>query len=380
MKAVLFISNGHGEIAIAARLAHMLRQRGDIRCDHLALVGTSWYSEQMNEVGPRRVMPSGGLIAMGNVRNLVRDITAGLLALTWKQYRFLRNIAGRYCACIAVGDVLALIAAYQAKARATVFVGTAKSVRVAPYGRFEQAIVRKADAVFVRDEPTSESLRAAKIGAQAANVIADFVQTDGLSAFSNAPLQIAIFPGSRESAYEDARFLASVIRLLARGREDVLGILSIAPSLHPARLIELLNADGWRIVGHSDPSRPFSAFDDGRELIAACTAPGEALLPMAQLVLGQAGTLNEAAAAAGIPVVAFVPDRERRKWYRRRQLQLLGDALLVLPRDAAEGAVALTELLADAERRNRMARAGKERMGPPGATARIVDRVIELCA
>lgn len=380
MKAVLFVSNGHGEIAIAARIAQVLHLRSNIRCDHLALVGSSWYAQTLRDVGPRRSMPSGGLIAMGNVKNLARDIAAGLLSLSWQQYRFLRSVAGQYCAAIAVGDILALIAALQAQARTTAFIGTAKSVRVAPYGKFERAVMRKADAIFVRDEPTAQSLRAAKIDARAANVIADFSHGGPVNTFSTAPVQIAIFPGSRENAYTDARFLAGVVRRLAADRDDICGILSVAPSLQSARLSDALRADGWTIAQHSDPARPFSALDDGRELIVACNAPGETLLPIAHLVLGQAGTLNEAAAAAGIPVIAFVPPNERRKWYRRRQVQLLGDALLVLPRDINEGATAIRDLLSDSRRRENMARAGRERMGPPGATVAIVARVMELCA
>ncbi|MFZ1018086.1 MAG: hypothetical protein WAN39_09465, partial [Candidatus Cybelea sp.] len=81
MTRVLFVSNGHGEAAIADRIAFEMRETepGSIR-DHLALVGES-ASESMREVGPRRAMPSGGLIAMGNARNMLRDLRAGLLSL-----------------------------------------------------------------------------------------------------------------------------------------------------------------------------------------------------------------------------------------------------------------------------------------------------------
>ena len=48
----------------------------------------------MHEVGPRRAMPSGGLIAMGNVRNIARDLRSGLLALTLAQRAFLARARG----------------------------------------------------------------------------------------------------------------------------------------------------------------------------------------------------------------------------------------------------------------------------------------------
>ncbi len=66
VKRVLFVTNGHGEAAIAERIAHELGSLvPGVRADHLGLVGETRH-ETMNEVGPRRSMPSGGLIAMGN--------------------------------------------------------------------------------------------------------------------------------------------------------------------------------------------------------------------------------------------------------------------------------------------------------------------------
>jgi len=379
---VLFVSNGHGEMAIAARIAFHLRQLApSIGCDHLALVGDSWRFEDLEEVGPRRAMPSGGLIAMGNLRNIARDLRSGLAGLTIAQWRFLRSVRGRYAVAIAVGDVLALLMAFQARAQATVFVGTAKSVYVASYGRFERSVIRKAQAVFVRDAATAQELRSSHIAAAAANVMADLGDRGAWTQLAgNGKTQLAIFPGSRESAYEDARFLSAVVRRVAESDSGVRATLSIAPALQPARFAGILRADGWRIVTQSDPLAPFSAFDGDRELVAAWSGPIEAMLAGAQLVLGQAGTANEAAAAAGIPVIAFVADRERKKWYRRRQAQLLGDALLIVPRDVSEGARAIADLLRDPQRRDAMSKAGRERMGPPGAARAIAERVVALCA
>lgn len=369
-------------MAIAARIALHLRQLApSIICDHLALVGDSWRFESMDEVGPRRAMPSGGLIAMGNLRNIARDLASGLAGLTIAQWRFLRSVRGKYAVTIAVGDVLALLMAFQARARATVFVGTAKSVYVASYGRFERSIIRRAQAAFVRDAATARDLEASHIAAMPANVMADLGDRGTLAQPArNGTTQLAIFPGSRESAYEDARFLLAVVRRVAQSDPRVRAVLSIAPALQAGRFAELLRADGWRIEQRGDPLAPFSAFDDGRELVTAWSGPSEAMLSAAKLVLGQAGTANEAAAAAGVPVIAFVPSRERKKWYRRRQAQLLGDALLIVPRDVAEGARAVVELLRDPQRQEAMAQAGRERMGPPGAARAIAERIVQLCA
>jgi uncharacterized protein (TIGR03492 family) len=318
---------------------------------------------------------------MGNLLNIARDLRSGLAGLTIAQWRFLRSVRGEYAVAIAVGDVLALLMAFQARARTTVFVGTAKSVYVASYGRFERSVIRKAQAVFVRDPATAHDLEGSQIAAVPANVMADLGDRGKWTQLpGNGAAQLAIFPGSRESAYEDTRFLLAVVRRVAQDDSNIRAVLSIAPALQPARFAEILRADGWRIEPQSDPLAPFSAFDGGRELAATWTGPIEAMLSGAELVLGQAGTANEAAAAAGIPVVAFVADRERKKWYRRRQAQLLGDALLIVPRDGSEGARAIADLLRDPRRRDAMSKAGRERMGPPGAARAIAERIVQLCA
>lgn len=374
---VLFVSNGHGEIAIAARIARELPP--EISADHLALVGDPESSPELHDVGPRRAMPSGGLIAMGNVRNMARDIAGGLIAHTFAQLKFLYSVRN-YDVAVAVGDVFALLMAYQAKSHRTVYVGTAKSVYVAPYGPIERQIIGAASAVFVRDEPTAEHLRSAGIAAHAANVIVD-LHAAAQDAGVETPFdpQLAIFPGSREAAYDDAVRLCAIVRSLSAARAAAGAMLSIAPSIDPLRMSEALRTAGWTIQALKNPQQPFSASFNGRELIVAWRGPLEAMLHGAALVLGQAGTANEAAAAAGIPVVAY-ENADNPAWYRRRQIGLLGDALLVVRGDAANAAREVAALLDDPVRRAAMDAAGKERMGPPGASKLIATEITRLCA
>ncbi|MBV8282962.1 MAG: hypothetical protein JO347_13000, partial [Candidatus Eremiobacteraeota bacterium] len=243
MTRVLFVTNGHGEASIADRIAVELRRLDpSIALEHLGLVGDA-LSETMQEVGPQRSMPSGGLIAMGNVRNIARDVRAGLLGLTLRQYRFLRSVRGRYDAAVAIGDVYALVMTLAARAP-TIFVGTAKSVNFAPYGPFEERVLRLASARFVRDDATVERLRAHGLDVEpAANVIVDLyaVEDDpraGAAVEGFAPV-LALFPGSRESAYGDAAFLLSVVRELAKSRPQLGAVLSIARNLDASRFAEV---------------------------------------------------------------------------------------------------------------------------------------------
>jgi uncharacterized protein (TIGR03492 family) len=383
---ILFVSNGHGEEAICARIADELAAiLPTVSIDHLALVGEFGHPSVMNDVGPRRAMPSGGLVAMGNVRNIVGDVRAGLIPLTLAQLRFLRASRATYAAAVAVGDVFALLMALQTKAPAT-FVGTAKSVYVAPYGAIESLALRRARAIFVRDDATAKRLRADGVEAQApGNVIVDLFATPedprADEAFAGYAPALVLFPGSRESSYDEARALGAVVRCLAASRPALGAVLSIAPGLRIDRFAETLAADGWNVRQHADARIPFVLGDAEREIVRAWSGPIGPLLARATLVVGQAGTANEAAAAAGIPVVALESATNKKNaWYRQRQRGLLGDALAIVPAETLRASDAIGVLLDDAAQRMRMGAIGRERMGRPGgahAIARSIASHIE---
>jgi tetraacyldisaccharide 4'-kinase len=354
---VLFVSNGHGEAAIAAKIAQEARALGVARTEHFGLVGERLGGGEFPDVGPQRAMPSGGLVAMGNVRAFARDLGAGFIGLLARQVRFLRAARGRYAAVIAVGDAYACALARLARTP-LVYVGTAKSVYVARYGPGERRILRGARRVFVRDAATAADLRAHGVDAEApGNVIVDLVATDARVAW-RAPLRLALLPGSRERAYADAMRIAAVVALL-RERAPLDAVLSIAPNLQPERFAPALEAGGLR----------------------AWTGPLGALLHGATLAIGQSGTANEAAAAEGLPVVALeLDDAPRDAWYRKRQVGLLGDALQIVPGEPRAAAEAIGALLADDLRRARMGAVGRERMGGPGGARAIAQALAALAA
>lgn len=380
MKGVLFVSNGHGEAAIADRIARELAAIApQMPRDHLALVGEP-SSTAMRDVGPVRTMPSGGLIAMGNVRNIVRDVGAGLLGLTIRQRRFLGEVRGRYGAVAAIGDTYAFAMAKAAGAP-TVFVGTAKSAAVAPYGPMEAKMLRSAAACFVRDGTTARQLAGRGVVADAANVIADLGVGDAVpsTALEGASPALLLLPGSRADAYENARLLLGIALQLARERPALGGAISIARGIDPERMLAEAAA-GWTPGAGVDAEIPWTLTLQGRVRVRAWTGALPAMFSATDLVLGQAGTANEAAAAAGVPVVALErPRRGRAAWYRRRQQGLLGDALLVLPA-SPDVARDVAGLLADPDRLRRMSEAGRAAMGPPGGALQIARRLAQLAA
>ena len=359
MNRVLFVTNGHGEAAIAARIAAEVRLLGATQTEHFALVGEGFVEAGFPDVGPQRTMPSGGLVAMGNFRAFGRDLATGWLRLFVDQLRFLRAARAAYGVIVAVGDTYGCALARRV-GRPLIFVGTAKSVYVAPYGALERRIIRAARRIFVRDAATATDLRAHGLPAEApGNVIVDLLASDDVYAWPGT-VRIALLPGSRERAYADAERLAAVATAVAARVPGTAAALSIAPNLDAARFDAL-----------------FARFPS----IVPWRGPVGGVLSGATLVIGQAGTANEAAAANGLPVIAFDVEGNRRSgWYRMRQERLLGEAMLVVGSNVASATDAIVALLNDPVRLARMRAAGPERMGAPGGAAVIAGAIVAQLA
>jgi tetraacyldisaccharide 4'-kinase len=355
--AVLFVTNGHGEASIAAKIARDVRALAPLTTDHLALVGERFGEAGFPDVGPQRAMPSGGLVAMGNVRAFARDLGAGWLGLFAAQLRFLAGVGERYAAVVAVGDAYAAALARIAR-RPWLFVGTAKSTYVAPYSGLERNIIAKAARLFVRDTATAQVLRRHGLRAEApGNVIVDLLAEDRRYDWPG-PVRIAVLPGSRERAYGDAERIAAIVERVAERVPGTAAVLSLAPTLDPARMAPVLERHPSLAVW--------------REGIGG-------ILAGATLAIGQAGTANEAAAASGVPVVALDLSGDRRSgWYRMRQERLLADAMAIVPGDPAAAAGVIVALLNDPTRLARMGAAGRERMGSAGGAAAIARAIVQL--
>lgn len=380
MRRILFVANGHGETAIAARIGRAAFEipapHASVACDLFPLVGTGAGAAPLTLVGPRRAMPSGGLVAMGNVRAFARDLGAGFLGLLGSQLAFLGRARERYDVCVAVGDAYALGLALRTRLP-TIFVGTAKSVYVAPYGPFERTLLRRAARVFVRDEPTAALLRTQRVAATApGNTIVDLIAADAPTLPGR---WLGLLPGSREAAYGDAVRLARVARELGPRCTGLRTLVSIAPTLDAARFARELVADGWADARDGGDA-PF-VLRAGAMVLRAWSGELGTLLAASSAVLGQAGTANEQAAACGVPVLALgVPGQRAEPWYRMRQRGLLGEALLLIPPEPADAADAIAALLSDPARLERMGVAGRTRMGPPGGSAAIAAAIVELAA
>jgi uncharacterized protein (TIGR03492 family) len=392
---ILLVSNGFGEMAIAGYLARELRAaQPDARIEHLPLVGTPADDDVLMTVGPRADMPSGGLVAFWNLRNIARDLGAGLIGLTLRQFAFLRGRSDDVV--IAVGDIFCLAACLIFAHRPTVFVATAKSEYVARHSAFEAAIARRARAVFARDAATARVLAARGVRASfAGNVMMDGV-TETQIELPCAPdaVRIGVLPGSRTDAPDNAAAaalrLAKIAAIFARRGRSVQAYVSLAPTVALRDLLAGLRRGGIVASPTGAGSGVVATGGGSGQSSGALSAAvvlgafGD-LLRASEIVLGQAGTGNEQAVGLGKPVVCAADSRpgmpNRVGWYRMRQQRLLGDALLVLPAaDDDTFASGVVKLLDDHRRIDEMARIGRERMGGSGGAAAVAQAALAIAA
>lgn len=382
---ILLVSNGFGEMAILQTIAKAIAQRApDATLAQMPLVGTLDTTAWPPAIGPQRSMPSGGLVTYWNFRNIGRDVGAGLLGLSMRQFEFLRRQRNTYDAVVAIGDVYCAAACLWFARLPAVCVATAKSERVASHSWIERRILRGASITFARDEPTAKALTNGGVRAvYAGNAMMDQVASPEFALpVDPDALRVALLPGSRADAAPNARAAARrLLRMAALSGKKVQAFLALAPAADVGAIYDALETEGfalkrWRtIVGVSAIGSR-----DGVEVV--CVKGGlAASLLAAQVVLGQAGTGNEQAAGLGKPVIAAAGPGESPQsvgWYRMRQRKLLGDALVVLQEDDDDFARDVLALLADPVRIAAMGAAGRERMGPPGASAAIAASVLDL--
>jgi len=162
---------------------------------------------------------------------------------------------------------------------------------------------------------------------------------------------IGFLPGTREDAYrniEDFYKIASQIRNIDK---RIRFILSFPPNLDRKKLSKIKSQVKIKI------SQDFKK-----------------VLKTSRIIIGLSGTGNEQAVGLGIPVIAF-PGRgaQFNSRFAHGQKELLGNALLLLPRNPETIAKEAVDLMKNGKRIASMGRIGRKRMGGCGATKRIAN-------
>lgn len=402
---LLILSNGHGEDAIAARIAEQLQLTPNPpELAILPLVGEGHAYRGLNIplIGRVKKMPSGGFVYMDS-RELWRDLQGGLLQLTLAQFQSIRQWSKEGGKILAVGDILPLIFAWMSGAEYA-FVGTAKSEYYlrdendwlastsflerslgSDYFPWERWLMSrpKCRAVFPRDSLTSQNLQQFSIPAfDLGNPMMDGLEATTKSFLDNPkPLTILLLPGSRSPETERnwQLILQAINEILQQfTNQDICFLAAIAPSLDLQPLKSALSIQQWQIMSLNladtlinDPQA--ISFQKGNaKLFLSQQAYGDCL-HLSDMAIAMAGTATEQFVGLGKPVFSLPGDGPQfTPKFAQRQTYLLGQSV-ILSKNLEEMGRELNSVLNSPEKRQAIAENGKKRLGKPGAANRIAN-------
>lgn len=370
---VTLLSNGHGEDVVGALLARaFLTLEPALTVQAFPTVGTGAAYEPLGIpiLGPRRALPSGGLM-LHSLNAFLGDLRAGFLPITGLQLRSLSRL--RTDVLVVVGDLYALTLGNLVRTPNRFYVQTLVSSRHRPASRGqlnryfmerfsppERLLMRRTVRhSYVRDGPTAALLVRYGLPVSAlGNPMLDVLTPEGTLELPLArPLTrpvVALLPGTR--AYQSAAL------------ETMLGALEHLPGATGLVAWAGPEPDGrWARVG------PEVWRFGPHYLLRGRFAD---VLHAADLALSTAGTASEQAAALGRPVVAFPVPPSYTGAFLANQRRLLGDALTLADPEPAALAAALRALWADSGRYGAAAAAGRARMGPAGGGAAIAGDIL----
>ncbi|MDB5537229.1 MAG: hypothetical protein JWQ65_2104 [Devosia sp.] len=370
----LFISNGHGEDAIAAAIVRQMPDTVSIEAYPMIGAGNA-YTGACPVVGPRATLASEG---WRNVKgSLRRDIATGGLRTVPPALQFLRRVRGSYDRVVVIGDMVGVLACWATGYRDLYYLDVYKTGAARLYSGLERwAIKQSCKAVFCRSDNLASSLTAIGVNARCAgNVMMDTIPHGNYDAAQRRKRSFAVtlLPGSRALTSESFALQIEALRKLDMSLcPDV--FLAIAGGV---KVEDLAKAAGLRRSSTlSAESDDLGELSDGKLTVhmARGGAMGN-LLAQSDIVMSQAGTATVQALGLGIPAITFLNPRDRRSRFRDEQT-LFGDARVVVPAEADAVCNALSKLLSEPAERMRLGRMGRERIGEPGAVNAIIETLV----
>ncbi|MBM5807361.1 MAG: sugar synthetase [Cyanobacteria bacterium M_surface_10_m2_179] len=392
---LLVLSNGHGEDLIALRVLEALhRRRPELQIAVLPLVGEgSAYAAAeaegvLQRIGPRQALPSGGF-SNQSLRGLVSDLLAGVLGLSWRQWRLVRQWGRRGVPVLAVGDLLPLLYAWSSGAPYG-FIGTPKSdytwasgpgrsllsdryhrCKGSEWDPWEWALMGRPRCrlVAMRDRLTARHLQRHGVAALApGNPMMDGLAAEPLPAELLQRRCVLLLGGSRMP-----EALGNLRRLLEGLGQAALvqPLLVLAPcgsQPSPQQWEPLLRQLGYGPVEVPAGCGAAAAWASGAVLLLVGPGRFAAWAGNAELALAAAGTATEQLVGLGIPALSLPgPGPQFKLGFARRQSRLLGGAVAVCasPQQLAQR---LTLLLNEPRLRHILGAIGRRRMGAAGGS------------
>jgi uncharacterized protein (TIGR03492 family) len=401
---LLVLSNGHGEDLIALRVIQALKQRVPalaISVFPMVGEGSAYAGAEaaglLQRIGPRQVLPSGGF-SNQSLRGLLSDLGAGVLALSWGQWRLVRRWGRSGDPVLAVGDLLPLLLAW-AGGGPYGFLGTPKSdytwasgpgsaglaalyhrLKGSEWDPWEWALMarRRCRLVAMRDRLTARGLRRHGVPALApGNPMMDGLLKGPPPLSLRSYRRVLLLGGSRMP--EALGNLRGLLESVAMGRSPEPLVLLAATGSRPSPedWSPLLADLGYEPAQVPSDCEAASAWSRGNRLLLlgpGCFAQWAA---WAELALAAAGTATEQTVGLGIPALSLPgPGPQFKRGFAERQSRLLGGAVRVCstPLDLAER---MELLLKEPQLRAQLGAIGAQRMGPAGgseALAALIER------
>lgn len=393
-KKILFISNGHGEDSIAAKV--ILRLRGlstsplHIHAWPMVGEGRAYRELDIPLQGAPNLLPSCGFATL-SLKLMLKDLKAGWIPTHYRQVEVALALKKKYDLIAAVGDIVVIAAAVLARSP-FLFIGCAKSSYYSflnGYTRLEKFLLRKYCAMtFPRDRLTVKELDRARIkNRYVGNPMMD--DLEGTAAGFNLPrdqIVIGMLPGSRTDAAENALHMLKVAAAVDQTpfNPPLLFLFAAPTELDMAFISRRIAAKedngGWQIA---EPAGQNPTAGIVLKLIhpqgsSACFVKGRFadVLRRSCLIVGTAGTANEQAVGLGKPLITYPTKGVMGSRYVKMKMQFFGLSALEVSPEPRAAARAITDLLADRERMEKMSAAGRERMGRPGASQAISEEIL----
>lgn len=379
---LLVLSNGHGEDTVAMSVVAALRDMAGaaLAIDAWPLVGegAAYRRGGVTCIADGLQLPSEGFGTL-SLRALARDLRAGWLGGHLRQMQFARRLRGRYPAALAVGDVVPMLAA-RAAGLPFAFVGCAKSMyhgRTGRYTGLERWLLRRnALACYPRDQPTTDALLRQGVAARyVGNPMMDQVAPARSGPrWRPGEVVVAVLPGSRRDRERNA---VRTLQLIAGARDTYasLGAVHFAfvvtAEFDRTAVLAAVSGEAGTNAGAWRATRAGDGLELGAVRASFSHGAFGDVVPRARVAIALAGTANEQAVGVGTPVVTFATDGAQGDAYLRMKMPWFGESAVRVAGRPADVADAVCRIVRDDVLHARMQRAGRERMGRPGASRAI---------
>ncbi|MEO0826713.1 MAG: lipid-A-disaccharide synthase-related protein [Cyanobacteria bacterium J06635_15] len=387
-KRVLFISNGHGEDNHSSHIIRSLRELApEVEVAAIPIVGAGHAYRRIDVpiVGPTKVLPSGGFTYV-NRWLLLKDIRAGLLGLSVRQLRAIRQQAPHFDLVHATGDGVGQSCAFWSGLPFISFISCLSSLYE---GHLQVDVVlrrvlrsQRCRAIVTKDPATATDLTRQGFP----NVITggiphmDRLLPTGkdLELQTGVPM-LAILPGSRLP--EGVRNLELLLHLTVEITKVLNGQVQFRAALVPgvmAAVPALAATLGWHYeagcLSSPDRSLTVRCYDDAFSDIVIQT----------DLILGMAGLAVEQAVALGKPVIQIPGEGPQFNYpFAEAQERLLGISAQTIglgPATAETLKVAAQRIAITLKDQAYLAAClenGRTRWGPPGASYRMAQLILQ---